>query len=55
MALCDNLESQKHAIEAEIKRVQEEYHDDPVTRDRLIKDLQAQKDAVEKQRKAAHC
>jgi hypothetical protein len=35
--------------------VQEEYHDDPATRDRLTRDLQAQKDAVEKQRKAAHC
>ena len=54
-ALCALLESQKQAIEAEIKRVEEAYKDDPVTRDRLRDELEVQKHAVEQQRKAAHC
>jgi uncharacterized protein involved in exopolysaccharide biosynthesis len=53
--LCAQLESQKQAIEAEIKRVQQVYNNDPVTRDRLTKQLEAEKNAVEQQRKAAHC
>jgi uncharacterized protein involved in exopolysaccharide biosynthesis len=53
--LCAQLESQKQAIEAEMKRVQETYKDDPATRDRLKAQLEAQKQAVEQQRKAAHC
>jgi hypothetical protein len=53
--LCAQLESQKQAIEAEMKRVEEAYKDDPATRDRLKAQLQDQKDAIERQRKAAHC
>ena len=53
--LCDQLESQKQAIEAEMKRVEQEYADDPPTRDRLKADLEAKKNTVEQQRKAAHC
>jgi hypothetical protein len=54
-ALCAQLESQKQAIEAEMKRVDEAYKDDPATRDRLKDQLEEQKRAVEQQRKAAHC
>jgi hypothetical protein len=53
--LCDQLEAQKRAIEAEMKRVDELYKDDPVTRELLKDQLEAQKRAVEQQRKAAHC
>jgi hypothetical protein len=53
--LCAQLESQKDAIEAEIKRVEQEYKDDPATRDRLKDQLEAQKHEVDQQRKAAHC
>jgi hypothetical protein len=53
--LCDQLESQKQTIEAEIKQVQQVYSNDPATRDRLTKQLQAEMNAVEQQRKAAHC
>jgi hypothetical protein len=53
--LCAQLESQKQAIEAEIKRVEQAYANDPATRDRLKAQLEAQKAAVEQQRKAAHC
>ena len=54
-ALCAQLESQKKAIEAEIKRVEQVYKDDPATRDRLKAELEAQKHAIEQQRKALHC
>jgi hypothetical protein len=53
--LCAQLESQKQAIEAEIKRVEQEYKDDPATRDLLKAPLEAQKHAVEQQRKQLHC
>jgi uncharacterized protein involved in exopolysaccharide biosynthesis len=53
--LCDQLESQKQAIDAEIKRVEQAYKDDPATRDRLKAQLEDQKHAVEQQRKEAHC
>jgi hypothetical protein len=53
--LCAQLESQKRAIEAEMKRVEQVYKDDPVTRDRLEDELEDQKHAVEQQRKEAHC
>jgi hypothetical protein len=53
--LCAQLESRKQAIEAEIKRVEQAYANDPATRDRLKAQLEAEKNAVEQQRKAAHC
>jgi hypothetical protein len=53
--LCAQLESQKKAIEAEIKRVEEVYKDDRATRDRLRHELEDQKRAIEQQSKAAHC
>jgi len=53
--LCARLESQKDAIEAQIKWVAAVYKDDPATRELLKDQLEAQKHEVDQQRKAAHC
>ena len=50
--LCAQLESQKQAIEAEIKQVEQTYSSDPVTRDRLKAQLEAQQHAIDQQRKS---
>jgi hypothetical protein len=53
--LCAELNTEQHAIEAQIAQVGQTYKNDPVTRDSLTKQLEAQKNAIEQQRRVAHC
>jgi serine/threonine protein kinase len=52
---CADLEARRRAIEAEKQQVEQTYRDDPRTRERLKRQLQDEKQALDAQRRALGC